>query len=751
MARIKLNLRRLPLQLICGVVVGLIAASSSAMAQTCDQLKAEIANLRQTLASEQRALANCNSQPGTCSTGQINSHQQAIQIAQRELDVDLAKLPTACSPPPPPNFDHVTLQGIEVVQAIQDMPNSVTLIAGKTTWVRVYFGKLSGTRALMATLQAKRGSTTAILNSAAPITVNAAENLTTRRQNWNRSLNFAVPAAMMSSGTTIFTVDTLTDMSAAQKRIICDNCGTPTQVSFSNMPPLIIRAIGLTYQFQPTPSAPQQTANPRAVDYALLQSWLTRALPVAQVTFSQTTTAVNFSLVFGNTAQDCTQANAQLLAIRAGDIDAGTDERTHYLGLVSNQGGFMRGCAPFPLGVPVASGPSGAPGLGNAPSNAVGDTDASFADWYGGHELSHTFLRQHPNICGTPSPYDASFPYPNGQISDATEKSFAGLDVGDTTNGISLAVLWGATTFDIMTYCNQPDWPSAYTYEGIRHQLLIENPGFKTQGQVGRPSTGAMLVGPLVHVVAMLNLSKRTGSINYVTPVTRALPSSAPSSRAELIVRDAAEKELFRQSVAIHEMTDTQEREDRLALIDATIPFREDMAQIQLELDGAVVASYTNEPRTPPAISGLKFSPEPEAEGLVISWNAPPSSFGKVTFSVEADFGDNRWFTIAIGVAAPKLTLTSEQVKLRRLRVTANNGFRVSPSTVINLCWTFENRVAQLAARVEKLQEEIDSGELPSPPRTPQRMAPFLAQLRKLRHDLAIAENKLAQCRSVSP
>jgi hypothetical protein len=52
-----------------------------ALALTCDELKAEIARLQQTLANEQSALANCNNHPGSCTPGQISGIQQAIQIA----------------------------------------------------------------------------------------------------------------------------------------------------------------------------------------------------------------------------------------------------------------------------------------------------------------------------------------------------------------------------------------------------------------------------------------------------------------------------------------------------------------------------------------------------------------------------------------------------------------------------------------------------------------------------------------------
>jgi hypothetical protein len=205
-----------------------------------------------------------------------------------------------------------------------------------------------------------------------------------------------------------------------------------------------------------------------------------------------------------------------------------------------------------------------------------------------------------------------------------------------------------------------------------------------------------MLVGPLVHVVAMLNLTKRTGSIDYVTPVTRAVPSSAPNSRAELVVRDVADKELFRQSVAIHEMTDTQEGEDRLALIDATLPFREDMTQIQLELDGAVLARYANEQTTPPTVRGVKVTRQPGTGGPTIVWDTPPASAGKVTFTVQSPSEGNQWMTIAVGLAEPKVTLSTDQAKIPILRVTGNNGFRSSLPVVISLCPQLIEQVAKL-------------------------------------------------------
>jgi hypothetical protein len=732
------------------VLVLLVLTPALAFGQTCDQLRAEIAALLRTLSNEQNSLSDCESHPGSCTPGQISGIRQAIQIAQEELDVDRGKLSTTCNTPPPPNFDHVTLEGVEVTQAIQDLDNSVPLIAGKKTWVRVYLGKLSGTRTISGTLVAKRDTSSVTLTALAPITIDSTENLTTRRRSWTKSLDFAVPAAMLSSGTTIFTIGTLSDTSASPKRIICDDCAVPTQVSFSRMPPLLIRVVNLTYPFQSSPSAPLVTISPRTVDTALLQSWLGRAYPVSNTTFIQSTTASTSTTGVVGTGPaatgtfTCDSANIQLLATRATEISSGGDTRTHYLAVVSNQGFFMRGCAAQDKNgnfLTSASGPSGVPA---SVTIGAGDTDASFGDWYGGHELGHTFNRFHPGFCGESTDDLLAFPYPKGQISDAKERSFAGLDVGDTANGISLSVLWGSATFDIMTYCVQPQWLSAYTYQGVRLQLLSENPGFKPLKRAFQRDTSTMLVGPSVHVVAEVNLTKLTGSFGSVIPVTRALPSSTPNSRAEFVVRDATGKELFRQSAPIFEMTDLPDGADRLGLIDTSVPFREDMAQIQLELDGAVVARYANDQIAPPAVRGVKFARESGEAAVTITWSPSPPSSGQVTFTAQTSVDTKSWLTIGVGLSDPLVTLAADQANAQVLRVTANNGFRSSPPVDINLCSAANARTVKLESDVNKLKDLIDSGEVPV-------NAQLLARLRSLRRDLANASAQLSRCQARNP
>jgi hypothetical protein len=204
---------------------------------------------------------------------------------------------------------------------------------------------------------------------------------------------------------------------------------------------------------------------PSALDFQALVSWLRRAYPASQVISSQATVDATAAAPFG-----CTDINAQLAAIRALDMSAGGDPRTHYYGLVSDGGFFMRGCAagipPTPDPATVASGPTGSSTWG-------WDGDGSYGDWYGGHELGHTYGRLHPGFCGETADDLANYPVPGGQLSNS-ELGFAGFDVGDPTLGVPMAALRGTEWHDVMTYCSH-QWLGPYTYLGVRRRLREED------------------------------------------------------------------------------------------------------------------------------------------------------------------------------------------------------------------------------------------------------------------------------------
>jgi hypothetical protein len=238
-------------------------------------------------------------------------------------------------------------------------------------------------------------------------------------------------------------------------------------VRFYAAPPLRVRVVGLRYR-----KADATTVTPDAIHFAYLRSYLQRTYPTAEVIWSQIVVDANFQAPFDDLTS--TLANAQLAAMRAQEVSMGVDPRTHYYGLVDDDGGrnFMRGRAYDIPGEPRPDVPAAGPA--GTPHGFAGDTDQSYADWYGAHELGHTFGRYHPGFPpGQQDASDATFPYADGLIS-GPDGTFSGFDSGDPELGQPPRAIPGLSHHDIMTYADN-QWISAYTFEAIRLRLLAED------------------------------------------------------------------------------------------------------------------------------------------------------------------------------------------------------------------------------------------------------------------------------------
>ena len=282
-----------------------------------------------------------------------------------------------------------------------------------------------------------------------------------------RSLNFRLPSQALQPGKLFIELNRVFQPGGGDVKISGPSQASVTFVSGS---PLRIRCIGLRYR-----DATGHTYTPDAVHFAYLRSFLERAYPVPSVIWSQIVVDADFAAPFDD--ETVVQANMQIAAIRSSEVNSGTDPRTHYLGLVDDAQGknFMRGRA---MGIPstpqpdtVASAPCG------VPNGFAGDDDRSYADWYGAHELGHTFGRYHPGFPhGQQDASDPAFPYENGQLSNPDRK-FVGYDVGDPTLGIPLLALDGTDHHDLMTYADR-QWICAHTFEAIRIRLEQEDEQF---------------------------------------------------------------------------------------------------------------------------------------------------------------------------------------------------------------------------------------------------------------------------------
>lgn len=373
-----------------------------------------------------------------------------------------------------PALSQITIQAIEICQAIQSVESSVTLIAGKATMVRVYIDQtsLAGGVQLRGELKVRK-------TAKGPATyVPALEDLTADPQDATKlidkrnltgtSLNFRLPTTVTAAGALLVEVNRIWPAGGDDAMF---GGITSSNVEFVYGPPLRIRCIGLRY----VDTSTGQTHTPDAVHFAYLRSYLERAYPVPSVDWSQIVVDANFAAPFND--QTVLRANAQIAAIRSSEVNNGMDPRTHYLALVDDARGrnFMRGRA---MGIPdaaapdtVASAPCG------VPNGFAGDHDLSYADWYGAHELGHTFGRYHPGFpAGTQDASDPDFPFEKGQLSDADQK-FVGYDLGDAGLGIRLQALAGTHHHDLMTYAER-QWICAHTFEAIRTRLIEEDRQF---------------------------------------------------------------------------------------------------------------------------------------------------------------------------------------------------------------------------------------------------------------------------------
>jgi hypothetical protein len=584
---------------------------------------------------------NGASYPQTTSTYGRSNEDRACVAGRTGVDRDMALILDPCRGPMLPPTDLagpdaggpilLTCDGVEVTQAIQDMAHSVPLIAQKRTVARVYLG-VGGPDAVtvsgvMRVRRVGSGGLGTAIRAQAPLTIDPAlnGNLRAKRESEARSLNFILPRQVLTAGQWEVRLSSVARVQPHRALLV--PAGATRTVTFTASPPLRVRIVGIRFQSGPA------TVTPTPLDFTLIQSWLGRAYPVASVEWSQITLDGPSAWPFQAPA-----INAFLRGLRATDVAGGVDARTHYYGLVADNDAtnFMRGLA---SGIPttadpstVASGPCGASTFG-------WDTDGSYGDWYTGHELGHTFGRFHAEFCGAGG--GAPYPFTGGQLSNA-DGAFVGFDVGDIANGLPLRALPGTAWHDVMSYCvNQ--WISSFTYTGIRTRLVAEDSLLGPAGPAGagaalparRARTGARrassrggaMAGGTIHVVATLNVTRQTGELRHVTPVTTLPPgqtplaSGRPRRRATTGAATAPTillRVFGRGAAAVTEYVAPfipdacrDAGDDATGSIDAFLPSASSATRLELVLGGVVVDTFTPAAAAPPAVADIRGSAPP--------------------------------------------------------------------------------------------------------------------------------------------
>lgn len=596
------------------------------------------------------------------------------------------------------------LMGIEVTQAIQDLSNTVTLIAGKRTVARVYLrltGSTSEIRNVSGALTACRplgdsavcGDFLPNLYSLNTSDIDSSADITARRRDLNASLNFELPPDWITAGRLHLRISRL-EIDGATLFLPCDGCDNPAPVTpifsrfylFEDAPPVRLQLVSVPYVITSDGAA----TNPRPVDLNLLTSWLRRAYPTGQVDVT-TASSTSFTGLPGSSFS-CGDVNGRLAEMRSTDISAGGDKRRKYYGIVFDNmsamtGGFLRGCA----GGNTGSGPAGIPGLPFNPGNSSAwDFDGSYGDWYGGHELGHLYGRDHPDFVINPSSGpaciagvqdgtgpDKGYPFTNGFLSNSDFRFF-GFDIGDASLGIAQQVYDPAIWTDMMTYCAN-EWISSYTYESVLAKLRdIEASGSfapRTEETEAQLSDGLLVQGTI-------NLMRNSVTLSPFLRLAGLRVTSRPAtSDFSIDLLNSAGALLARYPFEPQRQADVPINEDPIALLSEVVPYATGASRIVILKNGVELASRAvsaNAPRT--QVLSPNGGESLAGATVTVTWQGSDADGDQLTYSLlySADAGQT-WRTLAV-----RLTQPGYDVSLATLPGSQRALFRVIATDGVN-------------------------------------------------------------------
>ncbi|HUM09723.1 MAG TPA: FG-GAP-like repeat-containing protein [Myxococcaceae bacterium] len=351
--------------------------------------------------------------------------------------------------------------GMEVTQGIQDLGNSVVLVADRPTFVRVHVKAGAPVDGVTARLARTDGNGTELerplwpSNPGGSITVRAAPD----RSELSQSFLFELPPAWTAQGVLHLTATVNPDHLPGETSFA--NNVASRDVTFQTTNPIKIELVKVKFFTRAGPDTGcGQDSVPSDADLDLAESALRRELPTAKLVITRAADVWDSGLQL-----DCTL-----------NIALGVDS-----GMVLDA-----------FRTAFASAPQDRIRLGLVKRDAFGGLAPAGSSWFAVaeagidqvavHEIGHTLGRFHtvsPNgpPCSpalTPTRLDASYPYPSGLIGgpSAQPDRFVGFDLGDAT-----AARWPIlrrvvppTTGDLMGYCQQT-WSSDYTWTGNRNGI----------------------------------------------------------------------------------------------------------------------------------------------------------------------------------------------------------------------------------------------------------------------------------------
>ncbi|MCA9973448.1 MAG: hypothetical protein KC425_24680 [Anaerolineales bacterium] len=502
----------------------------------------------------------------------------------------------------------LAISRLEITQAVQNSANSVPLVAGRDTVLRVH-AATTGLRPLPGitlTLSATRSGAPlpgsplvvgpwAIYPGASPVRL-------------GESINVPLPAAWTSGQVTFSAV--LDAANAVAEPDEGNNAATAT-VAFQAVPPLDVRLVPVAY----TDTYNGITCPAPTTDE--IGDWLRRAYPVSAVNVTLRA-PINYTGYLNNFGFN--QLLDQVTQLKLTD---GAPDSQVYYGLIGTYDASGSECGTDVGGLGWV-GQRTAIGVSSSQPNQPPIMDDS--GLIAVHEIGHNFGLWHAP-CGGPMGTDPAYPYADGSTGQY------GFDVFRYQVWSPKAPDYAK---DVMSYCG-PKWFSDYNYRQL----------FDNQVANGRtPAQSAPAAQLLIRAALLPDDTAVLHPIYAVTGPAWAVPAASDYA---IELRDASGQVLATQPAAVFTAA---EGDAAARAIYATVPLpAAPVAQVRLLHAGTAVAVRDLAP--PAAAQPAALTLQPDGDGLIVRWGTP----GPALLRYTTDDGQS-WTTLGIDVTDGEMRLS---------------------------------------------------------------------------------------------